>query len=453
MSSGFIGLLVFYCIIVFGISYNLSNDLSKQNMGLYIFVGCLGFFLMFMIYFFQRRKSEIGDTEGKNNLFAFLKTVLATLGAIGFFIAFIILIYYITEKVPVTAAIVIVIVLVSAAIFLGYLALSRKNKKPKNKFETNFEFVNDNTFKGLLMNLPIYIKCIFQDLTMHAINEWSRTTNTSLAILFIMCVIYALYFLVPWLNYKMYYSKQLLYEPTDLDEETKLGNFEDLSGNSNDEPESKSEVRDTIGQEFDSDSTDDGKSEIEECLDAYDKKTCEKMIKTQNAQKLQQKRQDYVDNLPKYDYNYAISAWVWINPQPPNVSPNYGSFVSILNYANKPNILYNASKDVIQIKMQQGIHRVKKVHLDVSQFKLQRWNNFVLNYRGGILDVFLNGEIVTTIDKVVPYMNHDSVTAGADNGIYGSICNVQYFDHLLTKGEIVHTYNKLKGTNPPLNAF
>jgi hypothetical protein len=50
-------------------------------------------------------------------------------------------------------------------------------------------------------------------------------------------------------------------------------------------------------------------------------------------------------------------------------------------------------------------------------------------------------------------MNHDSVTCGADNGIYGSICNVQYFDHLLTKGEIIHTYNKLKGINPPLNAF
>ena len=81
---------------------------------------------------------------------------------------------------------------------------------------------------------------------------------------------------------------------------------------------------------------------------------------------------------------------------------------------------------------------------------LQKWNNLIINYNGGILDIFLNGELVKSDIGVVPYYTLDNLTIGEDNGINGGICNVVYFNKALTSLNIYFLYNMIKDKKLPV---
>ena len=81
---------------------------------------------------------------------------------------------------------------------------------------------------------------------------------------------------------------------------------------------------------------------------------------------------------------------------------------------------------------------------------MQKWNNIVINYNGGTLDIFLNGELVKSAIEVVPFMSYDTLTVGEDNGISGGICNVNYFDSPLTATKMYYMYSTIKNETPPV---
>jgi hypothetical protein len=83
---------------------------------------------------------------------------------------------------------------------------------------------------------------------------------------------------------------------------------------------------------------------------------------------------------------------------------------------------------------------------------LQKWNNIILNYNGGVLDIFINGELVRSNIDVVPYYTLDNLTIGQDTGIQGGICNVVYFKKPLTVVNIYYLYNLLKDKTPPISS-
>ena len=66
------------------------------------------------------------------------------------------------------------------------------------------------------------------------------------------------------------------------------------------------------------------------------------------------------------------------------------------------------------------------------------------------MDVFMNGELVASKPKIIPYMSHENVTTGADNGIHGGICNVVYYDKLLNKSDIMLNYKLLRDRRFPV---
>jgi hypothetical protein len=80
---------------------------------------------------------------------------------------------------------------------------------------------------------------------------------------------------------------------------------------------------------------------------------------------------------------------------------------------------------------------------------LQKWNNLIINYNGGTLDIFLNGELVKSSIEVVPYYTIDSLIIGENNGIKGGICNVIYFRNSISSQNIYYLYNTVKSKNPP----
>ena len=165
----------------------------------------------------------------------------------------------------------------------------------------------------------------------------------------------------------------------------------------------------------------------------------------------------------KADYQYAISCWVFVDAAPPNTNSSYSKFTSLLNFANKPNVLYNGTTNTLMITTDQKnlkeVTKNKLIDFDdngnriiykKSDFLLQKWNNIIINYNGGVLDIFLNGELVKSDIGVVPYVTYDNLTIGEDDGIKGGICNVIYFKQALNSSNIFYLYNMVKNRSPPV---
>jgi len=163
-----------------------------------------------------------------------------------------------------------------------------------------------------------------------------------------------------------------------------------------------------------------------------------------------------------YDYQYALSFWFYIDTSPNNMTPSDKNF-SILNYANKPNVFYSTKTQSLIITMdQKDLEKTTDNKLiDFDEYGnrilyknknvlLQKWNNMILNYNGGILDIFLNGEFVKSVIGVVPYHTLDNLTIGQENGLNGGICNVVYFRHALNSMNLYFIYNVVKNHNPPV---
>ena len=199
----------------------------------------------------------------------------------------------------------------------------------------------------------------------------------------------------------------------------------------------------------------------------------------------------------KISYKYAISFWFYIDSFPPSTGSAYLKTVPILSYGDNPSIKYhgpsnsiiitvkqpsegsdivssiqnletNIKKEnieawnLIQNKIKSGIEKIKSLPIGNetdsngnriiykrADILLQKWNNIVLNYNGGTLDVFYNGELVKSAIEVVPKINYDMLTVGTDNGINGHVANLMYFDHPLNYLTVNRLYTMLKDKNPP----
>jgi hypothetical protein len=258
---------------------------------------------------------------------------------------------------------------------------------------------NKNAFFSLLMNLLFYIPCIFGDLMEKVSSEYSATTKSSLITLVISILIIVSYFVLPNLTQKVQLrgGKQLVNKPIYTDQLYTLANYIQLNGSD------------------------------------------------------------------QIDYQYALSFWVFIDAAPPSTSAAYSKYTSLLNFGFKPNVMYNAEKNNLIVITQQKFSnktvnnelvdiddKNKKIIYKNDKFLLQKWNNIIINYSGGTMDVFLNGELVSSAKNIIPYNTLDNLTIGEDNGIKGGICNVIYYNKALDFMSIKGLYNQSKNSNPPV---
>lgn len=260
-----------------------------------------------------------------------------------------------------------------------------------------------NAFFDLLMNILFYIPCLFTnmfDSMMNAgVSGYDADTNSYWYMLVLAILLFVVYFSLPIVYNRLITQggKLLVNQPIYTNTQISLGTYEDLNGN-----------------------------------DAY-------------------------------DYNYALSFWIFIDSFPPNTNPSYTKYASLLNYGDKPNVLYNASNNTLLITMKQkGLQETtenKLIEFDdegnrilykKENMLLQKWHNIILNYNGGILDIFLNGELTKSNTGVVEYYTLDSLTIGQNDGFKGGICNVVYYNKTLNRTNIDYIYNMLKNKNPPI---
>jgi hypothetical protein len=163
------------------------------------------------------------------------------------------------------------------------------------------------------------------------------------------------------------------------------------------------------------------------------------------------KHPQYADSkTDRFPYQYALSGWFYLNPQPPNTSGAYSTYTNILSYGKKVQVEYNGKLNSLRVMAEVASTAdtdTKNTSIEVyktSDIIYQKWNNIVINYDAGNLDVFLNGLLVGNIIGAVPYMTFETITAGAKNGIMGGVCNIIYYKEPLSKNNIKTTYKTLR---------
>jgi Concanavalin A-like lectin/glucanases superfamily len=174
--------------------------------------------------------------------------------------------------------------------------------------------------------------------------------------------------------------------------------------------------------------------------------------------------------------NYSLSMWIYINPGGASdaaYTKENGTEIFSYSFTDaggvlrpKPRITYSNSVETTYNKLSNQIagngtdHLVDKFHLYLSDESIdpvevtvvgQRWNQFVFNYNNNMADVFVNGNLVRTVNVgISPPMFDitDKITVGSPGGVKGAISCVEY-NKPLTAFQIANSYNLRMGQNPP----
>lgn len=151
---------------------------------------------------------------------------------------------------------------------------------------------------------------------------------------------------------------------------------------------------------------------------------------------------------PVFQYSFGLSAWFNLNPQPASTRRAFTRYTSILNYGNKPNISFNMQENTLRVESEAGTKNA--VIAEVQGVAMQTWNNIVVNYDAGTMDVFLNGQLIGSHMNISPFMQFEAVTAGEERGLEGGICNVVYHRAPLSIRRIMMGYKMLRDKHPPV---
>jgi len=277
-------------------------------------------------------------------------------------------------------------------------------------------------FLNLIKNFILFLPCLLISFVEYMQYQFNITSKPIWTLLFIEIILVSFWFLIPqFIHYYYTTTNQgtvLLKEPLYLNKEHTLGDFENIH--------------------------------------------LDNIKKNKNT---------------KFNYNYSISAWFTLNPQPINTRAAYTKYTNILNYGKKPAIQFNSKKNSLLINTLVGRDSAtNNINMAVAadteagpnantdadadpniieiyettSINFQKWNNVVINYDGGTMDVFLNGILVASKKNVAPYMTYETITVGEKKGIEGGICNVVYYDHTLPNRTIKTVYNYLKNKETPL---
>ena len=151
-------------------------------------------------------------------------------------------------------------------------------------------------------------------------------------------------------------------------------------------------------------------------------------------------------------YRYGISFWLYVDSFPPSTSSAYSKHSTILDYGGVPLVKYYAATNTLGVYIRDATKGKNDDRLLYSRdnMPLQKWNNVVINYLNGTMDIFYNGKLVSSSIEVSPPIVYDTLTVGMDEGISGEIANVVYYKEPLSLYSIDTLYTSLKNTSPPL---
>ena len=340
---------------------------------------------------------------------------------------------------------------------IGYLVMRKTIDKAKNAH-------GKSVFK-LLLKIILFLPCLMVDLAEYIKFQFHLTTKPVWILCGIEAGIIALWLVVPILFSKIVNSNgiKLLNEPINLDEETTLSNFTNTK-NPNDLPVSFDKLNsDKINAAAKEDIDQTPADTLDNVRDLSENYIDQNVPKNKYLAWIYYKIKNftwlkvnlithpaYTDySTSRFSYSYALSGWFYINPQPPSTSIAYTKYTNILNYGKKINIEYNGKLNSLRVMAAKPADKGEDKNMSIEVYKTsdimyQKWNNFVINYDNGMVDVFLNGVLVATASGIMPFMSFDDIVVGSNNGIMGGICNVTYYKNILPEKTIRMNYKSLR---------
>ena len=358
--------------------------------------------------------------------------------------------------------------LMSTCIIIGvlgivYLFMRKTIDKAKNAKGKNF--------LKLILKIVMYLPCLLVDFVEYAKFQFNLTTKPVWILLGLEAGLVGLVFILPYVFDKILNinGRKLLNEPVNLNVETVVSKFNDTA-NPNNSPFSLDQLySNKVNEKAQEELAQKGPNTLDNAPDKnahycdpnVPKNKFLAWIYNQFKHGISlkvdfSKHPQYADyNRDRFAYQYALSGWYYINPQPPNTSSAYSVYTNILNYGKKVQIEYNGKLNSLRVMAAKpssedsDTNNTSTEIYQTNDIMYQKWNNIVINYDGGEMDVFLNGVLVSSVTGAVPYMSIDTIVAGANNGIMGGICNINYYTDTLSEKTIKSTYKSLRIKNFP----
>ena len=153
--------------------------------------------------------------------------------------------------------------------------------------------------------------------------------------------------------------------------------------------------------------------------------------------------------------NYGLSFWFYVNPVNESYRYSITNYSNIINYGNKLRVEYigknENEENVLRFLAKDNAsdeNELNEIHKE-NNILLQKWNNIVINYSGSIIDIFLNGILISSVKDIVLDDSYNLIKIGEKNGISGSICNIRFFPDTIKIDKIKGLYKLFKNNDPP----
>jgi hypothetical protein len=481
----FIQYILFIVILYFYNPFNINTKYPAFSKLLILIIAFLYVLLFFFIKIKVQKAEDVDliDPTEQNTIVRFFAVIV-------FFILFMMAIkgvmwILINTRIMRLFHHMMTVFIVVGVLGIIYLFTKKTIDKAKN--------AKGKSFLKLALKFVMYLPCLLVDFIEYAKYEYQLAPKPVWILLGVEAGLVGLLIIVPYVVDKILNLNgvKLLNEPVNLNVETVIGKFKDVN-NPNNSPLSIDEL---YSNKVNEKAKQDLDQEVPHTLDSspYKKdKYCDPNVPKNEilawfynqfkhgiSLKVEySKHPQYADhNNDRFAYQYALSGWFYINPQPPNTSRAYSVYTNILSYGKKVQIEYNGKLNSLRVMAavpSKGDAYVanNKTDTDVPKKPIdssndtdannmsmqvyqtndiiyQKWNNIVINYSGGELDVFLNGVLVSSITGAVPYMSFETIVAGANNGIMGGVCNINYYTDTLSEKTIKTTYKSLRIKNFP----
>jgi hypothetical protein len=344
-----------------------------------------------VLFYFLSEKIALPNTGPTETGF-----LIKLLGTVGVFLGSVVLLKYLGGFIAEGRLGILTLLryFIQGMILIVALAVMYSLLKPY--FETAKARGKDNkTILAFFFNLLMFLPCLVLSLIDYVKNQYHITTKPVWLLLLAEVVLIVLWVLIP-LGLHAFATKngiQLLKAPQYINTEATLGTFAELHG-AGAGAGAGTDTGTGTGTDTGADNT-----------------------------------------ITKFNYHYALSFWFYLNPQPPNTSPAYNTFTNILTYGDKPAVQFNGALNTLRVLVESAPPGAEKKTVEIYKTKnvlYQKWNNMVINYDRGTMDVFLNGELVGSRPSIAPYMTYESIQVGSNNGLAGGISNVMYYKDNLT---------------------